>query len=123
MYSKLAKVGVLGLALSPLVSSAALGKIDTIDSGFTFIFTLLNGYIMPLIVALAGLYFVWGLLKYVAGGDKGKDEAKGIILWGIIILVVMLTFWGIVNVLKDSIFDSGTASINSTDIPTLPTQR
>jgi len=123
MYSKLAKVGVVTLMALPLVSSAALGTISTIDGAFTFVFTLLNSYIMPLIIALAGLYFVWGLLQYVAGGDKGKDEAKGVILWGIIILVVMLSFWGLVNIVKNSIFDDTTTSIGNGDIPTLPVQR
>lgn len=123
MYSKLAKAGAVTLMALPLVSSAVLTQVSTIDGAFTFIFTLLNSYIMPLIIAIAGLYFVWGLVQYVAGGDKGKEDAKGVILWGIIILVVMLSFWGIVNLVKDSIFSSTTTSIGSEDIPTLPIQR
>ncbi len=121
MYSKLAKIGAVALMVLPLVSSAALGQVSTIDTAFNFIFTLLNNYIMPLIIALAGLYFVWGLLQYVAGGDKGKDEAKGVILWGIIILVVMLSFWGLVNIVKDSLFSDTITSIGTDDIPQLPT--
>ncbi len=123
MYSKLAKVSAVVLMALPLVSSAqpALGTITTIPSAFLFVFTLLNGYIIPFIIALAGLYFMWGLLQYVAGGDKGKDDAKGVILWGIIILVVMLTFWGIVNLFQNSLFGPAAPTLNANDIPNFPT--
>lgn len=69
-----------------------LGKIQT-------------GIINPLIAllfAIATLVFLWGVLNYVIGiyGDEKKlDEAKRIMAWGIIGLLVMSSAWGIVKVL------------------------
>ena len=62
--------------------------------------------IIPFLVLLATVVFIWGIVKYItAGGDEKKlEEAKSVIVWGIIALAVMLTAWGFVKVLIDAIF-------------------
>lgn len=61
--------------------------------------------LLVILVALALLYFMWGLAKMifrVAGDEKAIEEGKRIMLWGIISLFVMVSVWGIVNFLADS---------------------
>lgn len=58
--------------------------------------------LIALLFTLATLVFLWGVLNYVMGiyGDEKKlDEAKRIMAWGIIGLLVMSSAWGIVKVL------------------------
>lgn len=71
--------------------------------------------IIPFLVLLATVIFIWGIVRYItAGGDEQRlTEAKNLMVWGIIALAVMLTVWGFVNVLIDAIF--GTENIP--DIP------
>lgn len=60
--------------------------------------TIVNPLIL-LLTSLAGLMFMWGLIKYLSkGGNKAElDKAKKYIVAGIIGLVIMLSFVGIAN--------------------------
>lgn len=97
------------LAHAQINPSAVSGNI-TIARIFQRLSQVFNR-IIPFLVLLATVVFIWGVVKYItAGADEKKvEEAKNIILWGIIALAVMLMVWGFVNVLIDAIF--GTENI------------
>jgi len=68
--------------------------------------------INQLVLVLIGiglLLFIFGLVKYVsAGGDEDEvKKAKSFIIFGIIALFVMLSVWGLVNLLSDTFFPRG----------------
>lgn len=67
----------------------------------------------PIVVALALLYFFWGLATYIlsASDEEKKKEGKNIMIWGILALFVMVSVWGIVNVIRDT-FNLNNNSIN-----------
>jgi succinate dehydrogenase/fumarate reductase cytochrome b subunit len=69
------------------------------------IFTSIISATIPVIIALALLYFFWGLARFIlnTGGGKEKEEAKNTMVWGIIGLFVMLSIWGIVRVLQGTL--------------------
>lgn len=63
--------------------------------------------LIGIVVALAVLFFLWGLAKFVfhVGGDEGaREEGKKIMLWGVIGLFVMVSVWGLVGFLSDAFF-------------------
>lgn len=64
----------------------------------------LINFALPIVVALALLYFFWGLAQYVlnASNEEKKGKGKEIMIWGIIALFVMVSVWGIVNVVKQT---------------------
>jgi hypothetical protein len=64
----------------------------------------LINFALPIVVALALLYFFWGLAQYVlnASNEEKKGKGKEIMIWGIIALFVMVSVWGIVNVVKST---------------------
>ncbi len=73
----------------------------------------------PIVVALALLYFFWGLAKYIlAAGEKdSKDEGRKIMIWGVIALFVMVSVWGIINVVRDTFnLDDNTIDVPIVDI-------
>ena len=47
--------------------------------------------LIPVIFGLALVFFLWGLTKFIihAADEKKREEAKSIMLWGIIALFVM----------------------------------
>lgn len=58
----------------------------------------------PVIVALALLYFFWGLATYIlnAGDEEGKKKGRSIMIWGLLALFIMVSVWGIINVVRDT---------------------
>lgn len=87
---------VLGV---PLISSA-----QTIMTLGDKAMTIIDDYVIPIIFAIAFIYFILGVLKYVrSGGDEGaRTEARSMMLYGIIALFVMSAVWGLVQVLADT---------------------
>jgi len=66
-----------------------------------YVTCLIYGSIIPLIVALAVVIFVWGVVQYVINDQEEAKRQKGkqFMIWGIIGLTVMVAVWGLVNIL------------------------
>ena len=58
----------------------------------------------PIVVALALLYFFWGLAGDIlnAGNEEKKKQGRDIMIWGILALFIMVSVWGIINVVRDT---------------------
>ncbi|TAK58646.1 hypothetical protein EPO14_02315 [Patescibacteria group bacterium] len=70
-----------------------------------------------LVVMLALLLFFWGLAMYVFGSSNDEKRKKGIpmMIWGIVALFVMLSIFGIINMLQAT-FGVGSGTLQ---IPTI----
>ena len=90
----LAKIALGVIILAPLFAYAA----TTVDTILTTIRILLN-QIIPILMILATVVFLWGIILYVvAGSDEEKvATAKSYILTGLVGLFVMIAVWGIVQ--------------------------
>lgn len=96
----------LSLAVFPTLASAQNtaplntgGLINIINLGSDLINRLI-----PFIIALTVLVFLFGVFKFVFSGGDGdsRKEAQGYMIWGIIALFVMVSVWGLVNILVRS---------------------
>ena len=69
----------------------------------------LGAPIIIVLTALAFIWFIWGIVIFIAKGDSDSEREKGRkrMAWGIIALFVLFSIWGIVRLLQTSIF--GTA--------------
>lgn len=104
------KIAILGiLALTPVVAFAA----TTLDNVLREIGNLVS-LATPIIVGLALLFFFFGLAKYIlnAGNEEEKQKSKGIMIWGIIALFVMVSVWGLVRLVSDTFKIDRTDTIN-----------
>ena len=55
--------------------------------------------IIPVLVALGIVYFVWGVVQYViADGEEAKKKGKDRMIYGIIGFAVITSLWGLVNI-------------------------
>lgn len=80
----------------PLSAAAA---ITTVWDIFGFIKKILDAA-LPLIIAIAVVWFIWGIFQYVvAVDDEKKSAAKDKIIYGIVGLFIMISVWGLVNIL------------------------
>jgi hypothetical protein len=94
------KFGLIALSYAlPFVASAQTSPITDVWSIFRFIKRLLDTA-LPLIIAIAVVYFIWAIFMYVvAVNDEKKAAAKDKIIYGIVGLFIMISVWGLVNIL------------------------
>ncbi len=99
--TKLILSGVATALLAPGAAFAASGCgtlqgiCDLVDSAST----LAGSTIPRLLFALALAYFLYGVFSYISTGadEKKRGEARNTIIYGIIILFVMSSVWGLVK--------------------------
>ena len=61
--------------------------------------------VLYLLVSLAVIFIVWNVVMYLikSGSDEeGKSKAAWNILWGIVGLFVIVSIWGLVNILTNT---------------------
>lgn len=65
--------------------------------------------IVPIMVALALIYFIYGLAEYILeSGDTGKkEEGRTRMIYGTIAMFVVASVWGLVAFMQDAIGVSG----------------
>ncbi len=102
---------------APLVASA-----QTATDVINIVIRVINNALVPLVLAVAFLVFIWGLYQYfIAGSEEDKKQGRSLMIWGILAFFVMLTVFGIVNVLQNTFVQK--TDLESSDIPTIPTGR
>ncbi len=61
--------------------------------------------LVPLVVGLTLLYFMWGIFQLVrSNSEDSRKEAVGVITYGIVSLFVMVSVWGLVSILTSTFF-------------------
>ena len=89
----------------PLTNPKTKANLPTLAFSVNVVIGLINR-IIPFLIGVAFVLVLAGILKYVAaGGDNEKiAEGRRVIIWGVLILFVMLSFWGLVTVVCTSLF-------------------
>jgi hypothetical protein len=109
---------VLG-AVTPLVTKA-----DP-EADFTYIINIANlgigvlALLIPVLIGLGLVFFFWGLVLFIAnsGEEKGREEGKQKMIWGIVALFVMVSVWGFVALVQQLTGIDGTHSLSSPKTP------
>lgn len=107
------------IALFPNFAFAATcsAVINNIGDVICKIGELLNA-IVPVLVALGLVYFVWGVVRYVIGdGEEAKKKGKDIMIYGIIGFTVIVGLWGLVNILVTTFNLGANAPAGATPAP------
>jgi uncharacterized membrane protein YidH (DUF202 family) len=92
---------------------------------FSGITDLLAGFrsvlnqIIPFLIAIAVVVFIYSLIQYItsAGNPEKRKEAQSMMIWGIIIIVVMSSILGIVNIIQSSIIDQTDNRLYDGELP------
>lgn len=111
------KIGVTGVVLSALFPLLAFAQaLSNIESLIDRIEHLIVAAV-PLLIAIAVVYFIIGVIKYVTAGEaEDKTAARNYIIWGIVVIFVITSVWGLVHLL------SGTFQLNNTPPVVVPIQ-
>jgi hypothetical protein len=92
------------------------------DLASTLIY-IINSVLVPLVFAIAFIVFLYGVAKaYIFSHGDPAEVGKGhqLILWGLIGFFVMLSIWGLVNVVVNTVGLGGiSAPTPPTSVPAL----
>ncbi|MCA9355868.1 hypothetical protein KC865_04980 [Candidatus Kaiserbacteria bacterium] len=122
-------VSGVGLLLLPLMTFAQTAqKVLPTDAGpfgelLTDLVKFANGVLIPFILAIGFLVFVWGMFRYfIAGGanEEAKESGKNLMIYATLGFVLIIIFWGIINLLSSS---TGLQGKTAPDIPTGPNKQ
>ena len=74
--------------------------------------------VVPVLIALAVVYFVWGVISFVIADDEeAKSKGRDRIIYGIIGLAVIIGMWGLVNLLRNTFLLNNNTNVT---LPTVP---
>lgn len=89
--------------LLPFMSFAQTITVTTLATGFL---NFVNTALIPFILGIGFLFFAINVIRYfVIGGSsqEGREKAKNLAIYGVFAFVIILIFWGVVNMLASSI--------------------
>jgi hypothetical protein len=119
MKNKLLKfipiISFLALSFPVFVFAQASTNSSTLTDVVGKITTLFKA-ILPVLVSLGVIYFIWGMVQYFIGdSEEAKKTGRDRIVYAIIGLAVIVSLWGLVTILGQ------TLGLNNNTVPTLPT--
>jgi Type IV secretion system pilin len=95
--------GTLAMFAVPLVSLAAINNVSDLGS---FVINTINNVLVPVLFAVAFIVFLWGAFEVFivgANSEEAKEKGKNLMLYGLIGFFVMVSIWGLVNILTGTI--------------------
>ena len=74
--------------------------------------------IIPILVVLGVVYFVWGVVSFVISDDEeAKTKGRDRMIYGIIGLVVIVAMWGLVGIVTNTFGLNGGANVSIPSVP------
>lgn len=120
------KVLIVGsFAAASLLPFTVSAQIATKGGGGQFevllinILDFANTVLIPFIIGIGFLVFVWGMFQYfIAGGanDEAKEKGKSLMIYATLGFVLIIVFWGVVNLLTQSIGLGGATVANTPSV-------
>ena len=94
-------IASLVFVIPAVVSAQALSPITNVNNLSTR-FLGIGNTITYLLVALAVIYIVWNVVQYFIKAESDRTESGKAIVWGIVGLFVIVSIWGLVNILTNT---------------------
>lgn len=91
---------------------------QTLTTIINGIITFINGSLVPLVFAVAFIFFLWGVFRYFIAGaanEEKRKEGRQMVMYSVIGFAIMIVLWGLVNLIVK------TLDVGNNNMPTLPT--
>ena len=80
--------------------------------------TRILNQLVPFAIGLGLVVFLFGIIRYItAGAGEEKAAARNLMIYGIIALFVMVSVWGLVNFIGQSLGISNPSSVIAPNVP------
>jgi hypothetical protein len=79
-----------------------------------------NSYLIPMLIAIAFLFFFWRnvVALFKADDTVKKSEFKSYLLWAVVALFILMSFWGVLGIFTDAFnIKNGVPQLRSTQGP------
>ena len=97
-----------GPQIVPNTSSQSGGVNETyLRLYYDLVLTVVNSYLVPILIAISFIVFLWGVFNYFiygASDETKRKEGRQFVMWGIIGLVIIFSTWALVNIVKGTLF-------------------
>lgn len=100
------------LSVSQVYAGDGLADAPTLGEGdgqagtlLANILTLINDILIPFLIAIGFLVFVWGMFQYfILGGanEESKERGKSLAIYAVVAFVLIIIFWGVINLIVAS---------------------
>ncbi len=101
------------VSLFPILPSIALAQTLSAQGLIGKFLTFSNTVLIPFALGVAFLFFLINVIRFfvIQGAEEdGRKNAKNLALYSILAFVVLIVFWGVVNLLAGSVGLSGTSA-------------
>jgi len=75
---------------------------SNLTAGMREILNFVNTILIPFIIGIAFLFFVWGIIQYFVIGGANEDARKNgrnLMIYATLGFVIIIVFWGLINLL------------------------
>jgi len=106
LKTSLYSAGAIGSLFIPMIAFAQAPSLGStaVDPGLFNVLGVIGAildFLIPILITLTVVYFIWSVLSYVFGKDEEKKKiARSNMMYGVIALFVIVAVWGLVNVLQ-----------------------
>ena len=102
----------------PIANAYRVPALHTITDLIQTVTYYLN-LLIPFLIGLGVFLIIVGVVRYVteAANEEKRKEARQFVLWGVVDVFIMISIWGLVNILLGSFGFRQT--LQKTDIPTI----
>ena len=118
MKKYLQAAAIYTLTLAPFAASAATNQ------KLSDVISTIAGYLdsaLKLVMGLAVLFFVWNVVRYfiLKSDSANKAEAAQYVMWSLIGFFVILSLWGLVNILMSTFNLNNNTPGSLTNLPNI----
>ncbi len=106
MKTSVKKILAYVAATFALPALAFAQQVNSIQSGGQFVINFINTIAVPVLFSIAFIVFIFGVFQYfiLSKGDEEKAAgAKNLMLYGLIGFFVMVSVWGLIQILIGSV--------------------
>lgn len=98
------------------------GAAITTVAGFLNRVIAVINILIPFLVGLAIFIIIYGIFSYIssAADEEARKQARDFIIWGVIGVVLMLSVWGLVNILYNTLGIDSTNETVRSRYPSIP---
>ncbi|MDP3965176.1 MAG: hypothetical protein Q8Q13_00040 [bacterium] len=98
-------LGIVSVMTLPAIASAAGGAVGTYGDLVNLLVSLMNNAVAVLIALALAVYF-YGMSSNIIqfGSEENIEKKKAFFFWGVIILFVMVSIWGILRIVQNTFF-------------------
>ena len=103
-------IGFMALVIALPAVASAQGKFQNVFVSIDTIGGLIVKLI-PIVIGAAVLLFIWGLLRFLlSNSEDARKGAKEFMVFGVVALFIMVSVWGLVNFLRNTLGVTGGAN-------------